>query len=245
MTETLDEAKLAYLMKDKRYWHPKHRDPAFQAMITEGFQRLYAPKPNSAPDASGPVHVDAYTRGQTPVSEHYRSRPGQGHLHRINDRGGNLPSPGDLDGHSPKDIHDILDFDPEGPRQSQLVKANPIQASVAFSLAKGILYSRKYNTSDAIEPGDPHNNADDAFRHALWSYEMTNAIGAEQAKKFGDAHERVPDNDPSEMAMDLYNNHIGRQLALENKGSDRPGKEIVMEALRQGRLRLRPVRVKQ
>ncbi len=41
---------LENLMKDKRYWHPTKRDPAFQRQIERGFQALY---PDLGRDATG------------------------------------------------------------------------------------------------------------------------------------------------------------------------------------------------
>ena len=35
----VDEADLARMMRDPRYW--RDRDPAFVAQVTEGFRRLY------------------------------------------------------------------------------------------------------------------------------------------------------------------------------------------------------------
>ncbi len=54
---------------------------------------------------------------------------------------------------------------------------------------------------------------------------MTSKIGA---KNFADAHEITSPNPDNERMMDLFNNHIGRQLALdqENKSKD-PGTVIV------------------
>jgi hypothetical protein len=66
----------------------------------------------------------------------------------------------------------------------------------------------------------PHNNAADAFRHALWNAKMKASIGEELAKKFGDAHEESPDNPPLEKAMDLHNNARGRSIPVTDSSGD-------------------------
>jgi hypothetical protein len=37
----LTEAELNKMMEDPRYWKPGHKDPAYVAQVTQGFQRLY------------------------------------------------------------------------------------------------------------------------------------------------------------------------------------------------------------
>ncbi len=44
--------------------------------------------------------------------------------------------------------------------------------------------------------------------------------------------------------MDLYNNHVGRELFREFGSSGRDPEEIVMEALKQGRLQLTDFKIK-
>lgn len=41
--------------------------------------------------------------------------------------------------------------------------------------------------------------------------------------------------------MDLYNNHVGRVLALDPANRKRQPEDVVMDALRAGRLQTRPV----
>ena len=40
--------------------------------------------------------------------------------------------------------------------------------------------------------------------------------------------------------MDLYNNNAGRQMALDPRNRDRTPEEVILEALRAGRLQTRP-----
>jgi len=248
MAENLSEEKLAYLMRDKRYWHPRHADPAYQAMITEGFRRLY-PSPGKAAagahdrdGGNGPVHVDAHRRDGGDVREHYRSAPGQG---GAGDMRHKKPTqqPGELDGMKISEIEAAFSFDPNGIRESELHDADSVTAFIVKGIAAKHLYGPMYIQNYRIEPGSLHNNADDAVRHALWSFEMTKYLGADTAKKYGDAHERTPNNPTGEKAMDLFNNAVGRQLALDAKQSSMSAREVVMEALKNGRLRTRPVSV--
>jgi hypothetical protein len=67
---------------------------------------------------------------------------------------------------------------------------------------------------------------------------MTQGIGADAAKAFGDAHEMAGSSTSgpgpnSERLMDLYNNQVGRQLANDQGRS-------LKEALEKGYLRNRP-----
>jgi hypothetical protein len=62
-------------------------------------------------------------------------------------------------------------------------------------------------------PGE-HNGPADAFRHCLWSCRMTQELGADQAQRVTDTHERCEPNNPKdEEAMDQANNAAGRRLA--------------------------------
>jgi len=58
---------------------------------------------------------------------------------------------------------------------------------------------------------------EDAYRHVLWSYLLTQAYGPDFAKQVTDAHE-IGDstNTEADHQMDYNNNAIGRQYALDN-----------------------------
>jgi len=56
----------------------------------------------------------------------------------------------------------------------------------------------------------------DAFRHVLWSFLLTNKYGAAFAELVTDAHEQGDTgNSPAERDMDYHNNAIGRRYAEE------------------------------
>jgi|GEM_PF-3927389 len=246
MSDTLSEAKLKFLMQDKRYWHPRHADPAFQAMITQGFKRLYPTAGRQAESrqgtlgGDGPVHVDAHRRTGIAVSEYYRSRPRQGGDidAAAKTRHGTrspLPRP-DRDDVTPKEIFAATNYDPNGPGERENALRNPYEAWLADNIATNASHAavREYPTSRRW------NDEGDAYRHALWSYEMTREFGPAAAKNFGDSHERTRTNKPSETAMDLYNNQVGRDLAQDPANAGRNGKEVIREAARNGKLRTRP-----
>lgn len=247
----LDETALRQMMRDPRYWHPTSRDPAYQREVEAGFRRLYpGPARRDAtgrqhrpwddltdrprPTADGPVHVDAYGRqrdGQREqVRQHYRARPGDGGGHRA------LPPPDQVP-RSPQDLYRRLDFDPEGLGEKATAALYPREA----------IWTRNYLAPEALQvtkqqfPNHERwNDEADAFRHAYWSYRMTQYFGAAVAKKIGDAHERSGDNLPGERMMDLYNNDVGRSLAQVPENRDRDPREVIGDAMRQGLLRLSP-----
>lgn len=89
-----------------------------------------------------------------------------------------------------------------------------------------------------------HNNFVDAFRHAYFSYRLSEKIGTTEAKKFCDAHEISYPNDDRERIMDLMNNKIGRELYNKYKTSGKDNAiKIIMKALKNNLLRTRPYNI--
>ncbi len=77
----------------------------------------------------------------------------------------------------------------------------------------------------------------DAFRHAYWNAMLTSEFGAEWTAQFATAHEALPGNPATREAMDLYNNEVGRQIALDNPdATDQELADLVMDAVHDGRL---------
>lgn len=111
-----------------------------------------------------------------------------------------------------------------GPTRSEAQTLAEIQLSLLYPNAALEAYSAaqfaasKTTALFAGVPGQqiPHNNAADAFRHALWNAKMNATIGEELAKKFADAHEEAPGNPPAEKAMDLHNNAKGRTIIVKD-----------------------------
>ena len=137
-----------------------------------------------------------------------------------------------------KGMYEMLRFDPNGWGEIVHYVSNRNEGVKADKLAT----EAKDNTRDLIvkgvlPKGIPHNNAADAFRHALWSYKMAKELGHDTAKRFGDAHEMTWQNEDEERLMDLYNNEVARRLAADPGNRDRADERVVLEALRDGKLR--------
>jgi hypothetical protein len=77
----------------------------------------------------------------------------------------------------------------------------------------------------------------DAFRHCYWNALLTKEFGANWTQQFTTAHEGVPGNPADREAMDLYNNEVGRKIALANpKASEEALATLVEQALNAGKL---------
>ena len=138
-------------------------------------------------------------------------------------------------------MYQDLYFDPGGVGLFTTAAGSVFFADKADSLAEEARVSTRHNiTVGNLPPGDPTNNAGDAYRHALWSYLMAKEIGPDAAKRFADAHEITKPNDDGERLMDLYNNEIARRLAADARNFNRPPVEVILEALRNGLLRTKP-----
>ena len=62
---------------------------------------------------------------------------------------------------------------------------------------------------------------EDAYRHVLWSYLLTQKFGPEFAETVTDAHETLPTNTAAERRMDFHNNRIGREFAQQGVKRER------------------------
>jgi uncharacterized protein YukE len=68
--------------------------------------------------------------------------------------------------------------------------------------------------SQSIIVGNYDHN--DAFRHAYWNTLMTHHFGEQWAQDYATAHEQLPGNPSVVEAQDLYNNEVGRRIAIDN-----------------------------
>ena len=81
---------------------------------------------------------------------------------------------------------------------------------------------------------DGHN---DAFRHAFWNARLTSEFGSEWTAQFATAHEARPGNPGMREAMDLYNNEVGRRIAIDNsRATTAQLADLVQQAVRNGDL---------
>ncbi|MBD2068844.1 hypothetical protein H6F93_15150 [Leptolyngbya sp. FACHB-671] len=77
----------------------------------------------------------------------------------------------------------------------------------------------------------------DAFRHAYANSLLTKEFGEEWTSQFATAHEAIPDNPPNREAMDLYNNEVGRRIAVENPdASEAELAQLIRRAVDNGEL---------
>jgi hypothetical protein len=83
--------------------------------------------------------------------------------------------------------------------------------------------------------GGRNDNHNDAFRHAFWNALLTQRFGEQWAKDYATAHEQIPGNEADREAMDLYNNELGRRLAVEHPDAS-PDElaDLVAAAVRDG-----------
>lgn len=93
---------------------------------------------------------------------------------------------------SPLDLRDM----------DQIKDAAEVEAKVRFPPQNGV--------------NDVADNHTDAFRHTYWNALMTQRFGEHWTKDFATAHERLPANPATAEAMDLYNNELGRNIAVAN-----------------------------
>jgi hypothetical protein len=72
---------------------------------------------------------------------------------------------------------------------------------------------------------------------------MTKMLGANLAKQFGDAHEISEPGPRDERLMDLFNNNVGRRLAVDPRNKGRNDEQVVLDALNRGELQISPVTI--
>jgi hypothetical protein len=143
-----------------------------------------------------------------------------------------------------------LQFDPNGPTQAELVGGVlPFQKSALAVIAA--LHAEAWTAylfpTTFRQPDGPA----DAYKHALWNFLMTRWLGPHVAKQAGDAHEVSDPNPLGARLMDLFDNNIGRGLALDpalrDKGLRWDLREApfhIYQALLNGELQTEPFKTK-
>jgi hypothetical protein len=131
-----------------------------------------------------------------------------------------------------------LGFDPSGPGQWSLPNKIGADATRKARSLAGVATNELENqvALGRFGKASKHNGDGDAFRHAVWSINMTREIGPDAAKEIGDAHERSEVNPVGERLMDLFNNAVGRQLAMDPANAGRSATDIALQALAAGQL---------
>ncbi|MFJ6455677.1 DUF6973 domain-containing protein [Paenarthrobacter sp. NPDC091669] len=100
---------------------------------------------------------------------------------------------------------------------------------------KGI-HDDAFSTADERFPSaDRNDDQNDAFRHAYWNALMVKEFGADWAEDYATAHEQLPGNPAPREAMDLYNNEVGRNVAIANPdASAEELADLIEEAVNNG-----------
>ena len=111
---------------------------------------------------------------------------------------------------SEPDLHAVSDeFDePLTEAEVKLLADNPLRAGQLLRIKNDAeTTAENAKTADASVPQD-------AYRHVLWSFLLTNKYDAAFAKRVTDSHEEGDTgNSPAEREMDYNNNQVGRQYA--------------------------------
>jgi RHS repeat-associated protein len=110
-------------------------------------------------------------------------------------------------GNRPLNMRDMLGLQGMNASEARLCITNPFDCGKVRGCRDDA-----YNTTVTKFGRQGHNDTSDAFRHCYWSCCMAQKIGVEEAKRFGDAHENFPGNDPCERDMDFNNNDVGRRF---------------------------------
>jgi Domain of unknown function (DUF6973) len=137
------------------------------------------------------------------------------------------------------DMYRKLEFDPDGLSEAQVALTILPLVRDVFRIVDETVEStgKKFRNRTIWD-----TNAD-AFRHALWNFELTKRFGAHHAKRITDAHEISNVNDLGDRIMDFFNNNIGRRLAMDPRNHNRDGATVILEAIKRGELQTEPFRV--
>lgn len=91
------------------------------------------------------------------------------------------------------------------PEQVEIVSLYPLRAPGILLVTDQARTLAKRHEPDDIWLQDAH-------RHVIWSFLLTQAFGPQFAAMVTDAQEKRPGNTPNERAMDFHNNAMGRRL---------------------------------
>ena len=135
------------------------------------------------------------------------------------------------------DMYKKLGFDPNGKGQYEESLQTPIDGIRAALLADEAVKTVDKQIRKGRFTKASRNGGDaDAFRHAYWNYRMTEELGPDAAKRFGDAREITAPGPDGDRLMDLFNNNVGRRLALDPANKGRPAEDVILDAMKKGQL---------
>lgn len=150
---------------------------------------------------------------------------------------------------SQTDVQDF--FDLSSPEQWWVI-CHPFKAKKALIISKNALKITDSISKTNQLVNDINGGELDAFKHSFWMASLTRDIGKRSALKLGEAHEKgnykafkkkqqedgsVPDKISSE--MDLFNNKIGKEIAVENMALKKSALiEIIIEEINKGSMKI-------
>lgn len=137
-----------------------------------------------------------------------------------------------------------MNFNPNGSAIEVVALSDPFGAIKAREIK-----NESTNLAFKLFPNhDPKDSVADAFRHAYFSFRLSQEIGTTRTKKFTDAYEISHINLPASRCMDLWNNLQGRLMYESTKNEKLDKKELakreVLKAIRIKQLALKPIRTK-
>lgn len=138
---------------------------------------------------------------------------------------------------SPSSVYEDVDFEKLKQWGEEGVKcglsANPVNCYT------GLLDSNTArDTAVELYPEESlHNGEGDAFRHCYWNALMYLHFGNPDAETIANNHESVTDGPEEEVAMDLHNNAVGREIG-RRVGTEDDAKQGCQDAVTSGELQV-------
>jgi hypothetical protein len=72
-------------------------------------------------------------------------------------------------------------------------------------------------------------NISDAYRHTLFSALNTRSTGEKFAQKMSDSHEYSSNKGDMDIYMDIHNNDVGREIALQNQKAKKEELSVIIQ----------------
>ncbi len=137
-----------------------------------------------------------------------------------------------------------MSFDPNGNSVEAVAFLDPVGAIKASEIK-----NESTSLTSKLFPNTFSMDTEaDAFRHAYFSFRLSQEIGTMRTKKFTDAYEISVVNQPSSRCMDLWNNREGRKMfeatRTENIDKKELAKREVLKAIKIKSLALKPIQMK-
>ncbi len=144
-----------------------------------------------------------------------------------------------------EEFYKIVKFNPYGESLNVVAIKDPFGAIHAKSVKDETVAL----TSKLFPNVYAYDNEADAFRHAYFSFRLSQEIGESRAKRFTDAYEIHNINRVGSRCMDLWNNREGRMMNAAIKNSAKFDKKNlaereVLNAIKMKKLALRPFQIK-